>query len=194
LFREETVSTLLYAALTKQREWAPAHTSKGQGEPVTVAVGATTDEKNAAAAAGKPGVSSFVDAMAALVPAEVLLAHGLLIELGTSTKNGTDGKTVTTITHPEALKTFFVILLITSLGLYVIGHAGSWQGIDFLRMLFPPLAFAAWTMLQKATMFDPWAPGWSAITRLGTALVIALLVGASAKVLADRDDAAPPRV
>lgn len=184
------MSTLLYAALCEQRERAPANTSKGQADPAVVAADATSEEKQVAAAAGKPGVSSFVDAMAALVPAEVLLAHGILIELGTRTQEAPGGESVTTITEPGALKTLFIALLVTSLALYVIGHMRSWQGVDFLRMLFPPLAFAAWTMLQKATMFDAWGPDWSAIARTGTALVIALIVGAAAKVLADRDDAA----
>lgn len=187
------MSTLLYASLTRQRERAPAHTSTGvSAAEAVVAADATDDEKAAAADKGKPGVSTFVDAMAALVPAEVLLAHGLLIELGTSTKKNGD-ETVTTITEPGALKALFVVLAVTALALYVIVHLSSWQKIDFVRMLFPPLAFAAWTMLQKATMFDAWAPNWSQIARLGTAAVVTLLVGALAKALADRDDALPAK-
>lgn len=58
------MSTLAYASLTRRREQAP------RGESM----------RNA-----PPGVNSYVDALAALVPAEVLSVHALILAVTTET-------------------------------------------------------------------------------------------------------------
>ncbi|MDQ3740948.1 MAG: hypothetical protein M3389_08400 [Actinomycetota bacterium] len=173
------MSTLLYAHLTSQRNAAPTGTSTraaAEAEP---------------AEAGKPGVGGFVDALAALVPAEILAAHAILIGLGSETK-GSGDTAVTTITEPDALKVLMVALAVVSVVLYVLVHARKWDGRwDYVRMLIPALAFVGWTMLQKATMFDAWAPNWSEIARTGTGLILAIVLGGIAYALAYKADAQP---
>ena len=174
------MSTLLYSHLTTQRQEAPEGTSTARAVD------------GAAPEAGKPGVSPFVDAMAALIPAEVLAVHAVLISLGTKTEEGADDKAVTTITEPGGLKALFIALLITSVILYVLGHIKTWGVWDWVRMLIPAAAFAAWTMLQKATMWDAWAPGMDELTRTGIGLIAALILGGVAYALAYKADAADP--
>src|SRR3954447_10365144 len=76
------MSALLYGTVTRKRDEAPR--------------GKSTD-------AAAPGVKTYVDSLAALVPAEVLLIHGLVLEATTDTKK-VGGKAVTTITDPQTLK------------------------------------------------------------------------------------------
>src|SRR5687768_15446016 len=125
------MSTLAYAAMTQARVNAPARTSMKTG--------------------GSPGVKSYVDALAALVPAEVLAAHATILTFTTSTTGGT-----VTITKPQALVIAFYGLIALSLILYAGARlmASKWDKWDWVRMLIPGLAFVGWTMLQKATAFD----------------------------------------
>jgi hypothetical protein len=71
----------------------------------------------------------------------------------------------------------------------------QWDKLDVVRMLIPPFAFVAWTMLQKATAFDALSPGLfpalGEIRRTIIALVVAAILGTIAKVLSDRADQKP---
>ena len=66
------MSTIAYAVLTTRRERSKPGTSSGESPP---------------------GVTRWVDMMAALVPAEILTFHGLI--LVATTKTGTDTEGVT---------------------------------------------------------------------------------------------------
>ena len=174
------MSTLAYAVLTDRRKKSPEGTSFK-----------AFAEVEPPAEAGQPGAGMWIDVLAALVPAEVLAAHAFLIGFTTKTEKGPDGKDVTTITEPTTLKWIFVGLVVTSLLLYVIGHVGSWDVWDWLRMLIAPVAFVAWTMLQKSTAFDAVAPDWSIATRSAVAVIVALIFGALARRLAYKADEEP---
>jgi hypothetical protein len=174
------MSTFLYSHLTSERTSAPPTSSFRAASP------------GEGPAAGKPGTGAFVDTLAALIPAEVLVAHGVLIGLGTKTETPADGDPITTITEPTALEVLFIALVITSLLLYVLPRLSKWDHWDFARMLIPPLAFAAWTILQKATMFDAFALGWSNIARTGVGIIAALILGSFAFALAYKADQKQP--
>src|SRR5437762_8580560 len=88
LWEVANVSTLLYGAVTRKREEAES--------------GKSTNEK-------PPGLSTYVDALAALVPAEVLALHAVVISRSTTTVQG-----ATTITAPEQLRFWFWFLLIAA--------------------------------------------------------------------------------
>ena len=125
------MSTIAYATLTERRDEAVPGTSS------------TTE---------KPGVGTWVDALAALVPAEVLAAHGVLLSL--ATKQEIQGEqSITTITDPGLLRVIFFSLIALSIVLYVASRllAKHWDRLDYARMLIPALAFIGWTMLQKST-------------------------------------------
>src|SRR6266478_7030613 len=165
------MSTFAYAAMTGTRETAPP------GRSTTTS---------------SPGVRTYVDALAALVPAEVLAAHAAILTF--TTKTATDaatGQTTVTITEPSALAITFYALIGVSMLLYVIARrmAGKWDKWDWLRVLIPPLAFVGWTMLQKATAFDAVAQGsCSEAVRDVIAIIGGIVLGVVAAALAYRAD------
>jgi hypothetical protein len=129
------MSTLAYAQLTTKREEAPPRTSSSQSPP---------------------GVKTYVDTFAALVPAEVLTLHAMILSATTKIETNT-----TIITATETLTWAFYGLLIVSIGLYVAPRllAKERNHLDWIRMLIPPLALVGWTMLQRTTAFDAVCPG-----------------------------------
>lgn len=142
----------------------------------------------------KPGVNRYVDAMAALVPAEVLALHAMLITILTESAPGPgDGETVIKILEAGTLEMVFWALILLTFALYFLGrgkkHANK---LDWLRMLVPPSAFVAWTMLQPSTAFDAAFPDVSSPTRMTIALFAAVTLGALVTWLAGKADAAPP--
>lgn len=162
------MSTLAYAQITTKREEAQPNTSTSTSSP---------------------GVKTYVDALAALVPAEVLTLHALILSVTTKVQNN-----VTTISAPETLSWAFLGLIIVSVGLYVAPRllAKKWDALDWARMAIPPLAFIGWTMLQRATAFDAIFPGMLDASRTVVALFLAVLLGASATALAYKADQKQP--
>jgi hypothetical protein len=162
------MSTIAYAAITEQREEAKGGTS-GKKE-------------------GTTGVGTYLDAVAALIPAEVLALHALIIGLAA----GSDGKVPESARWP--LTGALIALAVMSTVLYVAARRmqKKWNGkLDPFRMLIPPLAFVCWTMLQRATMFDAAFPRLDVLTRMITALIGAVLLGLAASALADRPPPQP---
>jgi hypothetical protein len=185
------MSAALYGALNAQRE-------------------ATEEEKSKKDKS--PGFGTYVDVVAALVPAEILAANALLISLMVDTTEES-GKSVTKITEPGSMKLMFVLSIILSVGLYVLGDRTraraaakkreedvggkeveviSWGGWNYLRALIPAGAYVAWTMLQKATAFDAIAPGMNESKRVVIAVFGAIILGAIAKGLSDKADGNEP--
>ncbi|WP_413991501.1 hypothetical protein ACMDCR_05225 [Labrys okinawensis] len=158
------MSTLVYAQLTNVRESAPS------GESTSTA---------------NPGLGTYVDALAALVPSEVLSLHALIIATLTDTTN-----TVIPADVPT-LRAAFWGLIALSVILFAIPRllGGSWDRYDWIRMLIAPAAFFAWTMLQRATAFDAAFPGMTGGARTVAALFLAVVLGlitTSLSTLADR--------
>lgn len=183
------MSTLAYGTLTRRREEAPV--SRGRSS--------------------LPGVKGYVDAVAALVPTEVLAFHALALQFTTETVETEgagavgsaagevipteDGEAVTAITDPVTLRWVFVGLLLAAPILYVVAHRRNhrgWHASDTVRMLIPPIAFVAWTMLQKSTAFDAVAGGIADAPRFLIASAAAIVVGLMARELAFKADATPP--
>jgi hypothetical protein len=164
------MSTLAYAQLTNKRDAANPGTS-------------TTT--------GSPGVQSYVDALAALVPAEVLTLHALIISFTTTVKDHT-----TTIEDTGTLAWAFWGLVGLSALLYIAPRVldrklDRW---DRIRALIPPLAFTAWTMLQRATAFDAVYPTADAASRTVAGLFLAVVLGGAATALAYQADQQKPPV
>jgi len=126
-----------------------------------------------AAATTKPGVGSFVDAMAALVPAEALVFFAAassiagLVTTRSTVANGGTAETVTTVADVDGAVWLIVLSLLFSLALFVIGKFGTpWGWLDTVRALIPPLAFMLWLLLQERSMFwllwdrSAELPGW----------------------------------
>lgn len=168
------MSTLVYATMTGKREEAQPGTST-----MTSA----------------PGVNTYVDALAALVPAEVLTAHAAILTFTTNTEAAKAASNATiTITQPGTLVGVFWALIVVSMVLYAAPRLmeSKWDSWDWLRVLIPPLAFVGWTMLQKATAFDAVAPGFGQAARSATAIIGAILLGLLAAALAYKADQKTP--
>jgi len=167
------MSIVAYAELTNRRDEAEPNTSS------------TTS----------PGVGSYVDALAALVPAEVLGLHALVISATTAI--APDG-TTSTITAVAVLKWAFFGFIALSVILYVVPRAFGgkrWDPWDYVRAAIPPLAFVGWTMLQRTTAFDAAFPTLlSESARTVIALFLAALLVFTATALSYQvDRTAPPK-
>jgi hypothetical protein len=181
------VSTLAYGVISAQRQAEPEGESKADGSP---------------------GFGSYIDVLAALVPAEVLVANAALIPVMTSSSSDKDGNPITTITDLSTLKVVFWLSVVASVVLYGAAHwsrasseeaeangdveVSKWGLANLLRALIPAGAYVGWTMLQKSTAFDAVAPDMSEALRLTIAVFAALGLAALAKVLSDRADEASP--
>ncbi len=135
-----------------------------------------------------PGVSAYVDMLAALVPAEVLALHAAILPVTTKTVNAT-----TEIIQPGTLFWAFFGLLLLSVVLYAVPRltAGKWDRLDYLRTAIPPLAFVGWTMLQRATAFDAVFPNLAEAPRTIIALFLGVVLGLVAAALAYKADQKP---
>lgn len=162
------MSTLAYAAITTRRDRSPAKASR---------------------TASPPGLKTYVDTFAALVPAEVLTAHALLISLTTKTAGAT-----TEIVDAVTLAWSFYGLILTALVLYVGARikAGKWDGLDYFRAAIPALAFVGWTMLQRATAFDAVCPNIRDAPRTAVAIFLAIGLGVATSFLASKADQKEP--
>ena len=164
------MSTLAYAALTNARDTATPGTSSKTS----------------------PGVGTYIDAFAALVPAEVLTLHGLMISLTTITKKDSAGNDVTLIVPADLhdVQLCFWGLAVLSMILYAGPRLlnKKWDRFDVLRILIPPLAFVGWTMLQKMTAFDAAWPHLQEPGRTLIALFLGVLLGLASVALAYQAD------
>jgi hypothetical protein len=175
------MSSIVYGALNAKREQAPAKESK-QDKP--------------------PGMSTYVDMVAALVPAEVLAANAFLLTFFVN-KSGEGDEAVTKITEPGPVKLMFWLSILASILLYFLGDRvkktgdgesrGRFANLNWLRALIPAVAYVLWTMLQKSTAFDAVFPDVSEGIRVVIAVFAALFVGAAAKKLGDQSDELAPQ-
>jgi hypothetical protein len=187
------MSALVYGLVNAQREAAPEGDSKKEKAP---------------------GFGSYVDVVAALVPAEILAANAALLPVMASSTTDDKGHAVTTITDPGNLELVFWLSIVFCIALYVIGDRTrakkaalaaeeeaadglvvkqvSWSFWNCVRALIPAAAYVAWTMLQKSTAFDAIAPDMSEARRLIIAVFGAIALGFCAKALSDKSDNKKP--
>ena len=179
------MSTVAFGALTTRREKSDSGTSKS-GQP--------------------PGLNSYIDILAALVPAEVLAIHALIIAAVTTTNS----RGQTQLTQPGTLRLAFWLLIGLSMALFVLGRQPTptpavrrqqsggtvprWQRLewqDLIRVLIPAAAFVGWTMLEPTSAWNAVAANMSSGTRLLIPLVGAVLLAAVTKALASHSDLKP---
>lgn len=153
----------------------------GYGMRVREAVAGEGGVGVAAAEGGAEGSESslkaFVDILAALIPAELIAAHGAILGFGTETIADPEG--TTRIANPDALRFFFFVLLITGPALYIIGRGrNDWGRADVIRLLIPAVAFVGWTMLQRPSMWDAVEPNTPDVWRYGIPIAGSIVLGA----------------
>jgi hypothetical protein len=146
-----------------------------------------------------PGLTPYVDALAAIVPAEVLGLHALAISLLTPTSVRDSGAVLTTVINPSDrlfLIFVFIVCFFLSMGIYAFGHKRAttkkFDGRDFLRMLVPAFAFVAWTMAQKTTAFDAIYPSMPENFRFFIGAVGAIILGGLAGISSNKEDKRDP--
>jgi hypothetical protein len=126
--------------------------------------------------------NKLVASLAALVPAEVLGAHAVIVTVTTAT----DAAGTTTITHPDVLKACFVLLLGLTAVVYLIGRGipQHWDRTEILRLLLPCVSFVVWTGLLGTSALTPWIPAGvsHAAVVAGAALFAVLVVALSTKL------------
>jgi hypothetical protein len=152
------LSTFAYAVVSQQREEHKQQPIDG-GRPVGP-------------------LSGYTEAMAGLVPAEVLALHAVVLSFTTETDAGTN---TTIITRPELLTVAFWGLFALSIGLFLLAKGRHLVKKDWGRACVPPAAFIAWTMLQRSTAFDAVSDMDTAtrnVVAAFTAVVLVALAGA----------------
>ena len=175
------MSTVAFGALTTRRENSDSGTSKST-QP--------------------PGLNSYIDILAALVPAEVLAIHAIIIAAVTTTTRGQ-----TQIAQPATLRLAFWLLVGLAVALFVLGRRPAptptavqqqsatplprWQHLewqDLIGMGIPPASFVLWTMLVPASVWNVVVPDMPSGTRTLIALVGAVFLAAVTKALASHSD------
>lgn len=170
------MSSFVYGALTAKREQAPANKSKKEKPP---------------------GLGSYLDVLAALVPAEVLAINALLLSLVVTSTAAPNGDAITKITDPGGAKLIFWLSLVACVAVYFVGaksgeKSSLLENWNWLRALIPAVAYVGWTMIQKSTAFDAVAPNMSEASRVIVAVFVAFFLGAIAKRLSDKADEVDP--
>jgi hypothetical protein len=175
------MSTIAFGALSTRREQSDS--------------GKSTSEQ-------PPGVSSYVDILAALVPAEVLAINSIVV--ASVTAQGPGGPA--TPAEAGTYRWMFGLLLTLAAVLFVLGRRPApapdpsrsgrttwqnWEWQDLIRMLIPPAAYVCWTMIEPSSVWSAIAPGMSSGTRLLIPLVGAAVLGAVTKALASHADKKP---
>ncbi|GAA2756281.1 hypothetical protein [Actinopolymorpha rutila] len=196
------MSSLLYGAITRRRLAAPSTASLAYtSEPATQAAkrvrqaAPTADQvldEPGKAQGGQESlpleqVGRWQDAVAALVPAEVLALHGVAMSYG-STTTGSGGDSVTRITYPHQMMVVYLVLMVLAAGLYLLSvkEVSGWQ--NWVRAAIPVGAFVAWTMIQPNTAFDAFPFGFSSFGRVMTGLFLAVGLGILANAMAKKAD------
>jgi hypothetical protein len=176
------MSSVAFGALQTRREKSDSGTSKSE-QP--------------------PGLNSYIDVLAALVPAEVLAIHALVIAAVTTPNPHGQA----TITDAATLRLAFWLLIAMSAALFILGRrpvptpavvrqqsAGPvplwqrWEWQDWIRLLIPPAAFVGWAMLEPTSVWNAVAPHMSSGTRILIPLVGAVLLAAVTKALTSHAD------
>jgi len=199
------MSTFVYAMLENRKQRAAAARSEAaaaagetesDGILRTKGFGLQTLEREAAS--GQDKVNNYVEALVALIPAEVLTLHALVLTATTTIDTATN---TTSISDIGTLSAAFWGLIGMSLLLYLVPRVsaavkalpagtpwhrftGEISAADGLRAAIPPLAFVGWTMLQRMTAFDAAFPGVEESQRTVMGLFLAALLLALASWLA----------
>jgi hypothetical protein len=188
------MSTLLYQAVTLRREQSP--TPKQERDAARAGGQADAGRK-------KPG--EFVDIVAALVPAEIIAVHALILGAVSTKTEDADGAITTKLDPTQAAleRWSWIGLVVAAAVLYVVPHAVSSaragrrplvDRADLLRMLIPAAAFWIWTMIQKGTLFDAVFSGLTTPARAVLGGFAGLILVGVAKLLSYKADEAEPTV
>ena len=142
-------------------------------------------------ATAAPAMTTYIDALAALVPAEALALYAVIVVPNVTRAVPVTGKTGTVISDPALLGWSCAGLLVLSAGLYIIGRMKEKLTLwDIPRALIPLAAFTCWMLVQNPGVFDVWWPSSSMAGRVVIAAFTAIMLGVLAKALGYQADQA----
>lgn len=157
-------------------------------------VAASPGESQATAA---PAMTTSIDTLAALVPAEALALYAGIVVPNVTSSVPVTGKTGTVISDPALLGWSCAGLLVLSAGLYIVGRMKEKLTLslwDIPRALIPLAAFTGWMLVQNPGVFDVWWHGSSMAWRVVIATFAAIVLGVLAKALGYQADQADQAV
>lgn len=156
--------------------------------------------KRAAAPAGEsqatvaPAMKTYIDTLAALVPAEALVLYaGIVIPNVTNTVSA-DGKKATVISDPNLMGWSCAGLLVLSAALYIVGRYkknAKLTAWDVPKSLIPPAAFAAWMLIENPSVWSVWWHGSTTAELVVITAFAAVVLGILASALGYQVDQAP---
>jgi hypothetical protein len=138
--------------------------------------------------------NKIVEGLAAVIPADVIALHALVLAATTETVAATkSAEGAVRIVSRTALQWSLPVLALLAIGLFVLGHLKAsespswrWDKLDFVRMFLPASAFLAWAALTGTSAATPWLEhldkGWAPLIG-GTLGVVVLALATS---LADK--------
>ncbi|MEO1076257.1 MAG: hypothetical protein AAFX41_09880 [Bacteroidota bacterium] len=173
------MSTYLYAKLVAAHKQAPTPTQPSERPDDRIAltsarsIAPTERSSEETPSQPPPVVGKYTAALLALIPSEVLVLHTVFMSLGTAGS----GKDIA-IEESTALLVGFITLVILSLLLYVIGarQEDTFEGLDYVRMFIPPLAFVGWCFLEPLSVIDGFDLPEMETTRTAIGTGLAILV------------------
>lgn len=131
--------------------------------------------------------NKLIEGLVALIPADILALHALVLAATTKTVPG-DGSPASPaavqVIGRSALQWSLPTLAGLAVALFVLGHlkasetpAFKWETLDFLRMFLPALAFMAWALLTGTSAATPWVERLSKgyITLIGGTVAVLVL-------------------
>jgi hypothetical protein len=168
------MSSFVYGLVTSKRMAAPA----GQSQK-----------------AAAPAMTTYVDTLAALVPAEALALYSAVVIPNATKTVSVHGKAEAIISSSGLLSWSCAGLMVLSVALYLLGRYkdAKFTSWDILRSLIPPAALAAWMLVQNPGVFDVWWRGSAIGERVVIAAFAAVILGVLAKSLGYQADMAQPK-
>ena len=165
------MSALLYGELTRRRMTTD--------QPSSLVFADAADPSN------NSPVKAWIDAFAALVPAEVLAVHGFALSFGTTTTGaGTDA--TTKITYPGPMSVVYVALVVLTMVLVFVGAKTAKGRTIWLSASVSAFAFVGWTMIQPSTAFDALPISLTGFSRVMIAVFLAVVLALVSVGLAAR--------
>ncbi|MEM9291104.1 MAG: hypothetical protein AAGD01_05445 [Acidobacteriota bacterium] len=153
-------------------------------------------------------LKSYSHALAAMVPAEILAIHALLMSWVTkpippvkdkAATQGVEASTTEAGTNAAQESAVFIentvlaeqgfwVLVALCFVLFAVTKltTGKWTHWDYGRMLVPPAAFVGWTMLEQLSAFDAAFPQIDQPTQWFYAVVLAVTLTALSLLLAKK--------
>lgn len=144
-------------------------------------------------ATAAPAMTTYIDTLAALVPAEALAIYAGVVVPNATRAVPVTGGTGTVISDPALLGWSCAGLMVLSAGLYIVGRMKEKHDLslwDIPRALVPLAAFTGWMLVQSPGVFDVWWPSSSMAGRVVIAAFAAIVLGVLAKALGYQADQA----